>query len=110
MYVMMAFVNTLIDIHQPGESTMSTLIDLILFGSGFVLGVISLLSYMILRMMKSDGWDKSNITNALRVLSHVVMHPEDFGKLWYVQDGVVTHRPFWYISLDELSEVVDSRP
>ena len=78
--------------------------------SGFILGVFSTFGYMVWRMLRSDGWDKSNITNALRLLSHVVLHPEDFGKLWYIEEGKATKRPFWYVSKDELSEVVDARP
>lgn len=78
---------------------------------GFVMGVFSLLFYILWRMMRSDGWDKSNITNAIRLLSHVTLHPEDFGKLWYLgPDGLPKKRPFWYVDKDELSQVVDSRP
>jgi hypothetical protein len=71
-----------------------------------VLGWVSLLSYMILRMMRNPGWDDSNITNALRILSHVVLHTEDFGKMYYPNGK----RPFWYVDKDELSEVVKTRP
>ena len=74
---------------------------------GFIAGAFCLLAYMLLRMMRNDGWDDSNITNALRLLSHVVLHSEDFGQLIYPKSG---KRPFWYVSKDELSDVVDSRP
>lgn len=85
------------------------------------IGVISTLGYILWRMMRSDGWDESNITNALRLLSHVALHPEDFGKMYYVPAEVVESwtkagnpdffpRPFWYVSKDELKEVVKSRP
>lgn len=78
---------------------------------GFLLGLFSFLAYFIWRMLRSDGWDSSNMTNAIRLLSHVALHPEDFGKLWYVdEDGYAKGRPFWYVDKDELSEVVDSRP
>jgi len=90
---------------------------------GFIAGIVALLGYMIWRMMRNDGWDDSNITNALRLLSHVVLHPEDFGKMYYLtseQYGKLIlagidpaeefKRPFWYVSKDELSEVVKSRP
>lgn len=73
---------------------------------GFMTGVISLLSYLLYRMMKNEGWDDSNITNALRLLSHVTLHPQDFGQMRYA-DG---RKPFWYINKDELSEVVKTRP
>ena len=89
--------------------------------SGFIVGVVSLLAYMIQRMMSNSGWDDSNITNALRLLSHVVLHPEDFGDMYYLtrdqQDAIAltfpamtVARPFWYIDKDELSEVVKTRP
>ena len=82
---------------------------------GFFLGVFTLLGYMIWRLMRSDGWDDSNLNNALRLLSHVVLHPEDFGKMWYVErsdDGEIVEyaRPFWYIREDEFNGVVKSRP
>lgn len=77
-----------------------------MFIAGFLAGVLALLGYILWRMMRSDGWDKSNATNAIRLLIHVVMHPEDFGKMQY-PDG---KRPFWYVDKDELSEVVDARP
>lgn len=85
------------------------------FIAGFIAGVFALLGYVVWRMLRSDGWDQSNITNALRLLSHVAMHPEDFGKMWYVvrrgDDTLVpVKRPFWYIEEDEIETVVNSRP
>lgn len=78
---------------------------------GFLLGLFSFLAYFIWRMLRSDGWDDSNVTNAVRLLIHVALHPEDFGRMWYVdEDGYADARPFWYVGHDELSEVVDSRP
>ena len=92
-------------------------------GFSFLTGVLVLLGYILKRMMGSDGWDDSNITNALRLLSHVTLHPEDFGKMYYLKDSQLMRllttqtydeeppkRPFWYVNKDELSEVVDSRP
>jgi len=77
----------------------------------FGMGVFSLLIYLIWRMMRNPGWDDSNMTNALRLLSHVVLHPTDFGRMYYIsKEGVIGKRPFWYVSKDELSEVVKSRP
>jgi hypothetical protein len=102
----------------------SIAIILIVFVS-FFMGVISLFGYMIWRMMRSDGWDDSNITNAQRVISHVVLHPEDLGRLYYLSDQermtlemmetyqdrpLRQRQPFWYVALDEFSEVVKSRP
>lgn len=92
-------------------------------GFSFISGAFVLLAYMLKRMMGNTGWDDSNITNALRLLSHVTLHPEDFGKMYYLTDKqrmtllttqvhpeLPPKRPFWYVSGDELSEVVKSRP
>lgn len=94
-------------------------------GFSFIAGVVVLLGYILHRMMGNDGWDDSNITNALRLLSHVTLHPKDFGKMYYLTPEEATaveiaaiytdkpiwaRRPFWYVSKDELSEVVKSRP
>ena len=91
----------------------------------FLSGAFVLLGYMLKRMMGKPGWDDSNITNALRLLSHVVLHPTDFGKMYYLTPEEATaieitdlvpgksiwaRKPFWYVSKDELSEVVKSRP
>ncbi len=74
--------------------------------AGFISGVFCLLGYMVYRMMRNPGWDDSNVLNALRLISHVTMHAPDFGKMQY-PDGTF---PFWYINLDEFSEVVKTRP
>jgi hypothetical protein len=79
-------------------------------------GVTLLLSYLVTRCLRSDGWDKSNMTNALRLLSHVVLHPEDFAHMYYTVRSageygrVVSRKAFPYINQDELSEVVKTRP
>lgn len=103
-------------------------IELVLFFvSSFFWGVFVLLGYMIHRMMKNDGWDDSNVSNALRVLSHVTLHAEDFGKMFYLKevkptdkgatptqfmgsDIVYLKRPFWYVDKDEFESVVETRP
>jgi len=108
------------------EGTMSVMqlsAILIITISSFALGIFTLLGYMIKRMMSNDGWDDSNITNALRLLSHVTLHPEDFRRMYYLTDEhrkqlMLTQayqdkplrRPFHYVDKDELSEVVDTRP
>jgi hypothetical protein len=74
--------------------------------AGFILGIFVLLAYMVKRMLSSSKWDDSNITNALRAISHLVAHPDDFGKMQY-PDGSF---PFWYINKDEFSEIVKTRP
>jgi len=93
---------------------MSTLVLGLSFLCGFVLGILVLLGYILSRMMRNKGWDDSNLTNALRLLSHVTLHPEDFGKMWYCTgwpgEQVPYKRPFWYVDKDELSEVVETRP
>lgn len=75
------------------------------------MGVLVLLGYILHRMMRNNGWDDSNITNAVRLLSHCTLHAEDFGKMWYHNDsGEPEFRPFWYISEDEFEGVVKTRP
>lgn len=92
-----------------------------LFIAAQVCGAITMLGYILWRMMRNEGWDNSNITNALRLLSHVTLHSEDFARMYYLSDAQVKlandlfpeeviKRPFWYISEDELSEVVNTRP
>jgi hypothetical protein len=85
----------------------------------FISGMFAMLGFILYRMMTNDGWDDSNITNALRLLSHVTLHAEDFGKMVYIMDEerfnyfigtAVILRPFWYVDKDELSEVVRTRP
>ena len=73
---------------------------------GFLIGVVSLIGYFVWRMLRSDGWDDSNVFNALRLLAHVTFHPEDFARMQY-RNGI---RPFWYISGDEFEAVVGTRP
>ena len=81
----------------------------------FICGMFTMLGYILWRMMRNEGWDNSNITNALRLLSHVALHSEDFGKMYYTvlnSDGmrIADRRPFWYISEDEFEGVVQTRP
>lgn len=86
------------------------------FALGFLLGLLAFIVYGAYRAVGSDGWDDSNVLNWIRLLSHCVMHPEDFARMWYVDvdkgTGEVTlvKRPFDYIDKDEFSEVVKSRP
>lgn len=92
--------------------------------TSFVAGMFALLGYMIFRLMQNVGWDKSNLTNALRVLSHIILHPLDFTRMFYlnheqlallIEAGLAggplisNQRPFWYVGDDELSEVVGTR-
>ena len=72
---------------------------------GLIIGILSVPLIIYLRARRS-GWDDSNIFNVFRVLCHLALHPTDFIKMQY-PDG---KRPFWYLTKDELSEVVDSRP
>jgi len=91
----------------------------------FLGGMVTLLAFILYRMMSNDGWDDSNITNAIRLLAHVTLHAEDFGKMYYLtkeEAFAITvadlvpgkpldeRRPFHYVDKDELSEVVKSRP
>ena len=88
----------------------------------FLMGAFFILGYLLWRMMRNDGWDDSNITNALRLLSHVILHAEDFGKMYYLSskqygelvlagiDPAKFKRPFWYVDKDEFEGVVKTRP
>ena len=40
------------------------------------------------------------------IICHLALHPSDFLKMRY-EDG---KNPFWYLTKDEFSEIVDSRP
>ena len=93
------------------------IIGLILFVAGFIGAVL----FIVLRMMKNDGWDDSNMTNGLRLLSHTSIHSEDFGKMFYLTEDQLKllennghdmsdARPFWYVSEDEFEGVVKTRP
>lgn len=84
----------------------------------FVLGILVYPAYKLHRALKSEGWDSSNVNNFLRTEGHLGVHPEDFGKMWYLSPAVLNHlenntdfvrgedynRPFHYISKDEFSE------
>ncbi len=72
---------------------------------GIVVGVLLLPLIIYLRARKS-GWDDSNIFNVFRVLCHLALHPNDFTQMYY-KNGA---QPFWYLTKDEFSEVVKSRP
>ena len=74
--------------------------------SFFILGIISFPFLVFLRARRDDSWDDSNVTNMIRLLSHVVAHPSDFAKMQY-PDG---KKPFWYLDKDEFSDIVNSRP
>lgn len=77
----------------------------LLFILGLILGILLVPVIIYLRATRS-GWDDSNIFNVFRVLCHLALHPTDFAKMQY-EDG---KKPFWYVTKDELSEVVNSRP
>lgn len=81
------------------------------FLGGVITGVLLLIGYGAYRAVRSDGWDDSNILNWLRLLSHVFIHPEDFGKMYYKKADGSEVRPFDYISKDEFADnFPDSRP
>lgn len=77
-----------------------------------LLSIISLIAGVFLVPLiiyfraRNTGWDDSNIFNVFRVLCHLALHPDDFTKMQY-EDG---KKPFWYLTKDEFSEVVNSRP
>ena len=82
------------------------IVNLILsFLLGVILGIIFMPVIIYLRARKS-GWDNSNIFNVYRVVCHLALHPKDFTKMRY-EDG---KDPFWYVTKDEFSEIVKTRP
>ena len=99
---------------SPDVIVALAILSLVVTSTAF--GVTLLLSYIVTRCLRSDGWDKSNMTNALRLLSHVVLHPEDFAHMYYTvrsageHGRIVSRKAFPYINQDELSEVVKTRP
>ena len=78
---------------------------ILLFVLGLIFGALLIPLIIYFRAMRS-GWDDSNVFNVFRVICHLALHPEDFLKMRY-EDG---KNPFWYLTKDEFSEVVDSRP
>ena len=74
--------------------------------SFFVLGMLCLPLALFMRAKRDGDWDDSNMTNIFRLVAHIATHPSDFPKMMY-EDG---RRPFWYLTKDELSDVVDTRP
>jgi len=78
---------------------------ILLFIIGLITGVL-LVPLIIYFRARTSGWDDSNIFNVFRVLCHLALHPDDFTKMQY-KDG---KKPFWYLTKDEFSEIVESRP
>jgi len=86
---------------------MITSLTFLVFGLGmFLLGVIAAPLVIFMRARKDDAWDESNMMNIYRLVAHIGTHPSDFGKVKY-ENG---KNPFWYISKDEITEVVNARP
>jgi len=94
-----------------------------MFLFGVLVGALALYALIIKRVMSNNGFDKSNASNPMRVVHHVILHGEDFGKMYYLSDDQVVYldrldapshpapfRPFWYISEDEFDGVVKTRP
>jgi len=76
--------------------------SLLLFTGGIFTGIRLFIGYIVMRMLRADGWDDSNVLNAFRVLSYVMIHPDELGGL---QDSVGEY-PFWYINRDEFRDIV----
>jgi len=76
--------------------------SLLLFIGGIFTGICLLIAYIVMRMLRADGWDDSNVLNAFRVLAYVMIHPDELGGL---QDSVGEY-PFWYINRDEFRDIV----
>ncbi len=81
------------------------MIYILLFIIGLLIGAL-LIPLIIYFRARRSGWDDSNIFNVFRVIAHLALHPADFIRMQY-PDG---KKPFWYLTKDELSEVVDTRP
>jgi len=84
----------------------------------FIAGFVACIMYIVARMMKTIG-DDSNMNNALRLMSHATIHPEDFGRMYYLthaqmdllrNNGHEPDQPGWYTALDEFEGVVKTRP
>jgi len=72
---------------------------------GIIIGIL-LVPLIIYLRARNTGWDDSNIFNVFRVLCHLALHPDDFTKMQY-EDG---KKPFWYLTEDEFSNIVKTRP
>lgn len=72
---------------------------------GLIIGIL-LVPLIIYLRARNTGWDDSNIFNVFRVLCHLALHPDDFTKMQY-PDG---KKPFWYLTEDEFSDIVKTRP
>ncbi|HEY9200731.1 MAG TPA: hypothetical protein VIQ81_03955 [Gammaproteobacteria bacterium] len=81
------------------------MISLIIAILAFLLGLLCFPLVMFLRARRSSAWDNSNMTNIYRVLAHLSTRPGDFARMQY-SNG---QKPFWYLSKDELSEVVKTK-
>lgn len=79
--------------------------SIISFILGIIIGILLVPTIIYLRARKT-GWDDSNIFNVFRVICHLALHPNDFTKMYYLNGS----KPFWYLTKDEFSEVINSRP
>lgn len=71
---------------------------------GIALGILIFPLVMFLRARRSNEWDNSNMLNMYRVLAHLSTRPGDFAVMEYPDK----RKPFWYLSKDELSGVVNT--
>ena len=81
------------------------MVAILSFLLGILIGFISVPLIIYFRGRK-DGWDDSNVFGVFHVLCHLALHPSDFIKMRY-EDG---KKPFWYLTKDEFSEVLNNRP
>lgn len=93
---------------------------------GWSLGMISLYVYIVLRMKSNPVFDTSNVHNPMRLLDHVVVHGDDFPRMYYITDEQMRviekasptlamklqneQRPFHYVGDDEITDIVKTRP
>lgn len=84
---------------------MEIVIGILLAIIGILIGLFLFPILLFLRARRDGSWDDSNLFNIYRVLFHLAVHPSDFSKFQFPSGK----RPFWYLSKDEFSDIVDSR-
>jgi hypothetical protein len=84
---------------------MNILVGLLATLIGILLGLFMFPILLFIRARRDGSWDDSNLFNIYRVLFHLAIHPSDFAKFQFPSGK----KPFWYLSKDEFSDIVDSR-
>lgn len=83
-----------------------------------ILGFICLIASAVGLLFYIIGGAR-NIRNVARLLSQATIHPEDFGRMYYLthaqmnllrNNGHKPDRPGWYVDGDEFADVIKTRP